>query len=57
MTPQAPQSWYPPIDEKIPPEVHTHLRLIYDRIQNHATAVTNLQNQIDALQKQLNGGQ
>ena len=57
MTPQAPQRWYPPIDEKIPPEVHTHLRLIYDRIQNHATAVTNLQNQIDALQKQLNGGQ
>ena len=42
--------FFPAIDEeKIPEEVATHLRLIYDRIANHANAVTNLQAQIDTL--------
>jgi hypothetical protein len=53
MTQVAPPNWYPPVeDEKIPPEVQVHLRLLYDRIQNHATAVTNLQNQINAMKAQ-----
>ncbi len=46
-------NFYPPIEDKIPPEVQTHLRLVYDRLQNHATAVQNLQNQINALQAQI----
>jgi hypothetical protein len=53
--------YFPPIEavdrEKIPPEVaehieklHTHLQLIYDRLQNHYTAIGNVQAQITALQ-------
>ena len=42
--------FYPTIDEtKIDPEIALHLRLLYDRIANHAQAVTNLQNQINAM--------
>jgi hypothetical protein len=40
-------------DEKIHPEVAKHLRLIYDRIQNHFTAIGNQQTQIANLQAQI----
>lgn len=53
MTPPTKPTFYPPIDEKIPPEVQTHLRLLYDRAQNHYVAIGNLQTQITALQAQL----
>lgn len=53
MSQAPPPNWYPPIDEKIPPELHTHLRLLYDRLQNHATAVSNQQAQIKQLQAQV----
>ena len=43
-------TYYPPIDEsKVPPEVHQHLRFLYDRAANHATAIANLQAQINVL--------
>jgi hypothetical protein len=51
--PTAP-TFFPPIDDKIPPEVQTHLRLLYDRAQNHYVAIGNLQTQIDNLTAQLN---
>lgn len=42
--------FYPTIDEeKIPPEIAVHLRLLYDRIANHATAVSNLQSQVNTM--------
>jgi hypothetical protein len=45
----------PPIDEsKVPPEVAQHLRLVYDRLQNHYEAVQNLTSQISSLQSQVN---
>jgi hypothetical protein len=53
MTQAAPPRWQVPIDEsKVAPEVAQHLRLIYDRLINHANAVSNLQSQIDALKGQ-----
>jgi hypothetical protein len=40
----------PPIDtSKVPPEIAMHLSLIFERLENHATAVRNLQNQINQL--------
>jgi hypothetical protein len=53
MTQVAPPNYYPVLDEKIPPEVQVHLRLLYDRIQNHFTAIGNQQTQFDNLQKQV----
>lgn len=40
-------------ETKIPPEVAVHLRLMYDRFQNHFQAIGNLQTQVTALQAQL----
>lgn len=41
------QQYYPPIDEsKIPPEVALHLRLIYDRLANHFTAIQGLNTKV-----------
>ena len=53
MSQPLPPQWQPPIDEaKVSPEVALHLRLVYERLQNHYQAVTNLQNQINALKAQ-----
>jgi hypothetical protein len=50
VTQPLPPNFFPTIDkDKVPEEVQVHLRLIYDRLLNHSTAVTNLQNQINAL--------
>jgi hypothetical protein len=46
--------FYPTIDEeKIPAEIAVHLRLIYDRLNNHATAVGNVQQQINSINTQV----
>jgi len=50
----APPKFQVPIDEtKVPPEVATHLRLLYDRIQNHFSAIGNQQAQINDLKAQV----
>jgi hypothetical protein len=50
----APPRFTPPIDEsKVPPEVAVHLRLAYDRLQNHYQAIGNLQTQVNELKAQL----
>jgi hypothetical protein len=50
----TPPRFQVPIDEeKIPPEVTKHLRLIYDRLQNHYQAVQNLTAQNKSLQAQI----
>jgi hypothetical protein len=54
MAQATPPRFTPPIDEKIPPEVALHIRLLYDRAQNHFQAIGNLQAQVNALQAQLN---
>ena len=44
----------PPIDEtKVPPEVAQHIRLLYDRAQNHSQAISNHQTQINELKAQI----
>ena len=43
----------PTIDEKIQPELHPHLQLIYSRIDNHFQAINNQAAQIKALQAQV----
>jgi hypothetical protein len=53
MSQPPPPNYYPPIDEKIPEELHQHLRLLYDRLQNHFTAIGNQQAQIKELQSQV----
>ena len=55
MAQPAPPRFIPPIDEsKVPEEVAHHLRLLYDKAQNHYQAVNNLQAQVNALQAQVN---
>lgn len=50
----TPPRFIPPIDpEKVPHEVAVHLRLVYDRIQNHFEAIGTQQAQIKALQVQV----
>lgn len=54
MSQPAPPRFTPPLDEtKVHPEVAMHLRLVYDRLQNHYEAVNNLTNQIQTLQSQV----
>lgn len=44
---------YPVIDEsKIPPEVAIHLRLLYEKITNHAQAIQNLHGRLPAPPKE-----
>jgi hypothetical protein len=58
MTQPAPPRFVPAIDEsKVPSEVALHLRLLYDKAQNHFQAINNLQAQVTALQAQLNKAQ
>jgi hypothetical protein len=45
----------PVFDEKIPQELHPHLQFMYDRFQNHATAISNLTAQINELKAQIKG--
>ena len=50
----TPPRFVPPIDEtKVHPEVALHLRLVYERLQNHFQAIGNQQDQIKALQAQV----
>lgn len=50
----TPPRFVPPIDEsKVGPEVALHLRLVYDRLQNHSEAFENQQTQIKQLQSQI----
>ena len=54
MTTAQKPTYYPPIDEgKVPPEIHQHLRFMYDRLQNHFSAIGNQQKQIEQLQAQI----
>lgn len=50
----TPPKFQVPLDEtKIHPEVAKHLRLVYDRIENHFTAIGNQQKQINDLKAQI----
>lgn len=50
----TPPKFQVPLDEtKIHPEVAKHLRLLYDRAQNHYVAIGNLNEKIKALQAQI----
>jgi hypothetical protein len=54
MSQAAPPKFFPAIDEeKVPEEVAKHIRLLYDRVNNHFTAIGNLQTQVNTLQAQL----
>ena len=43
----------PVIDEKIQPELHPHLQLLYSTAQNHFAAIQNQASQIKSLQDQV----